>query len=447
MTASPSPAAPLLPAQRFKWAAYQREPQAPNLVISLRLRIRGRLDATALAASLQALQDAQPALRATFRLGPDGEPHQRVHSGVPIEFASTDATAEAQPERAAARLAAEAAARPFQLEEPGGLRALLIRLAAQDHLLVLCFPGIAVDGWSTGIVLSSLETNYRALAAGRPVPPADLTAQYLRCCWETSQAADPAGPRAAAYARWLGEAPRLVLPTDWPYPARRSVGGAEARAELTHEEIERCDAAARARRTSLSALLFTAFSVLLARWSGQRRFAVGAFVSGRGRPDASALVGRFAHLAALPVDLTGCDGAAEAVDRLSLLWWQSHDYHDVPLAAIAGKTGAGTTPGRLPVCDVAFVHQFAEPRVEVGDALSISREREPTALSPQDLTLFIDPAADDGLSVRLEYRTDLFRASTAERALTSFRDILAELTQAPGGAEPAAPAPTGRSLR
>jgi hypothetical protein len=428
MTVAPGAVAPLLPAQRFKWDAYQRDPAAPNLVISLRLRIKGRLDSAALAASLRALQDAQPALRATFRPGPDGEPVQQVHPAVPVEFDTADVAAEPDPEPAAAGLAAAAAARPFRLDRPGALRALLIRLAELDHLLVLCLPGIVVDGWSAGIILSSLETGYRSLAAGRPLAAADHTEDYLECCHATGPTANPDGSRATDYAHWLAGTPRLVLPTDSPYPTRRSTGGAEIRARLTAAEVEKTAATARLLRTSPSVVLFTAFTVLLARWSGQRRFAVGAFVSGRTRPRSAALVGRFAHVAALPVDLTGCDTSAEAVHRLSLVWWRGHDFHDVPLASIAAKTSP-TPPGRLPVCDVAFVHQFAEPSVSVGDHLSIHREREPTAVSPQDLSLFVEPEGADGLCVRLEYRTDLFREPTARAALARFRTVLAELTE------------------
>jgi len=142
-------------------------------------------------------------------------------------------------------------------------------------------------------------------------------------------------------------------------------------------------------------------------------------------------------MVALPIDLAGRDVPAEVIDRVSLVWWRGHDYHDTPLASIAGRTGIETPPGHLPVCDVAFVHQFAEPSISVGDHLSISREREPTALSPQDLSLFIDPASADSFSVRLEYRTDLFRESTALAALARYRSILAELTRAPERADPA----------
>jgi len=443
VTASPGPAAPLLPAQRSKWDAYQRDPEAPNLVISLRLRIRGRLDCAALTTSLQAVQDAQPALRATFRPGPGAEPAQQVHPAVPIEFGAADVAAEAELERSATRLAAEVAARPFRLDRPGALRALLVRFAAQDHLLVLCFPAIVVDGWSIGIIISCLESNYRSLTAGQSLVSADHTVEYLHCCHATRLAADPEGPRATDYGHWLAGTPRLMLPTDSPYPARRSVGGAEVRIELTTAEIEKILATARLQRTSPSALLFTAFNVLLARWSGQRRFAVGAVVSGRTRPEALGLVGRFAHMVALPIDLTGSDTAYEAVDPISLVWWRGHDYHDVPLSSVVGKTGIRTPPGRLPVCDVAFVHQFPEPSVSVGDQLSIRPEREPTTLSPQDLTLFIDPASADSFDVRLEYRTDLFRESTARAALARFRNILAELTGAPERAETTAFASAG----
>jgi hypothetical protein len=323
MTASLGATAPLLPAQRFRWEAYQRAPDSLDLVITVRLRIRGRLDRAALVASLQALQEAQPALRATFR-----------------------------PERAAAR--------PFRLDRPCALRAQLIRLAELDHLLVVCASGMVVDGWSIGIIFRCLGAGCRSLAAGQPLVAADHSDENLECCHATSLAAVPGGPHATA----------------------------------------------RLRRTSSAVVLFAAFNVLLARSSGRRRFAVGAFVSGRTRPEMPGLIGRFAHMAALP-----------------------DDYHQVPLASIAEKTGIDTPPGRLPVCDVTFVHLFGEQPVSFGDHLSIHRERVPTPISPHDLTLFVEPDGTDGLGVRLEYRTDLFRETTPRTALTRFRAVLAELTE------------------
>lgn len=429
MTASLGATAPLLPAQRFKWEAHQRDPDSLDLVITVRLRIRGRLDRAALVASLQALQEAQPALRATFQQGPDGEPVQQVHPDVPLQFDTADVAVEPEPERAAARLAAVEAARPFRLDRPCALRALLVRLAERNHLLVVCASGMVVDGWSIGIIFRRLGAGYRNLTAGQPLVTADHSDEYLECCYATSLAAAPDGPLATDYANWLAGTPRLVLPTDSPYPARRSEDGAEVRVDLTAAEVERTAATARLRHTSPAVVLFAAFTVLLARWSGRRRFAVGAFVSGRTRPEMSDLIGRFAHMAALPVDLTGCDIASDAVDRLSPAWWRGHNYHQVPLASIAEKTGIDTPPGRLLVCDVAFVHLFGEEPVSFGDDLSIHRERVPTPISPHDLTLFVEPAGTDGLGVRLEYRTDLFRETTARTALTRFRATLAELTE------------------
>lgn len=418
---------PLLPAQRPKWAAWLAEPASGANGIGAMLRVHGPLDTVRLQAALDAVQAAQPVLRATFQAG-----GQVIHpaTGVLLRRARTDDP------RAARRLGSALAAEPFDLRTGPLLRALLVRISDDDHLLALALPSVAVDGWSMNLLITELERAYQDLSGGRAPRLPDQTAAYAAICERRSALDCQAG-----YREWIKGVPRLELPDDLPRPGTRSTRGAEVRLDLGPGAPAELAAASRRRRTSAFPLLFTAFAIVLAQRSGQDRFLVNVFVGGRSRPEEFHVVGRLANMVPMPVDLTPPD----PVGAMTRMWWDSHDFHDVLVPEAAWAIEGEPPPGRLALSDLDFVLHFGEPALPADGVPKIVREREPTRYSLRDLTLFAGPTAT-GFELRLEYRPDLYREQTAWDILDDYRGVLAELTterEDPGPAEPV----TGRRDR
>jgi hypothetical protein len=400
---------PLLPAQRPKWEEWLADPASGAHGIGTLLRVRGPLDPPLLQAALDALEAAQPALRVTFLDG-----LQVVHAPHGVRLRSEHA----EDARVARSLGAALAEEPFDLLAGPMLRALLVRLADDDHLLALALPHVVVDGWSMNLLITDLERVYRDLVAGRTPQLEDQTAVYAEICARRS-AADP----QAGYREWIAGVPRLVLPTDLPRPDVRNTRSAEVRVELGTDTQAEITAAARRLRTSPFPLLFTAFALVLGQRSGQHRFLVNAFVAGRTRPEEDHVIGRFANMLPMPVDLT----APDLVRATSRMWWDSYDFHDVS-ATDAARAVEGDPPvGRLPLADVLFVLNVSDPELAADGQPRITREREPGRYSLRDLTLFVGPTAT-GFELRLDYRTDLYREDTAWTLLHDCRDVLAGLT-------------------
>src|SRR5262249_54008248 len=150
------PAPPLLPvardgklplsfAQQRLWFLDQLEPGNPFYNFSRAVRLRGPLDFAALSQALDEIVMRHESVRTAF--GEDGDPFQRVTAARSLRLTLIDLAhmpSELR-EQEAKRLAAEEIRRPFDLSRDLLLRANLIRIDAEDHLLLLTLHHIAAD--------------------------------------------------------------------------------------------------------------------------------------------------------------------------------------------------------------------------------------------------------------------------------------------------------------
>ena len=109
-----------------------------------------------------------------------GDPVQRILPVQPFALAYHDLSqlAEAEKEQARASLTEETLHRPFDLTQDVLIRASLVKLDEQDHVLNLCMHHIVSDGWSMGVLTRELAALYEAFSQGRENPLAELPIQY-----------------------------------------------------------------------------------------------------------------------------------------------------------------------------------------------------------------------------------------------------------------------------
>src|SRR5262249_29267692 len=189
----------------------------------------------------------------------------------------------------ASRQAGEQAGYPFDLTLGRPLRAALVRLAAEEHLLVLAVHHIAADGWSLGILARELG----ALYGGSALP--ELPLQYADfALWQRRWLSGEVVVEQLAWWRErLAGLPALALPADRARPALRRWGGA-GRAVAAGEELAAAlRALARREQATLFMVLLAGFASLLRRLSGEPDLAVGTPAAGRDRVETEGLIGLF----------------------------------------------------------------------------------------------------------------------------------------------------------
>ena len=276
--------------------------------MSTAFRLSGPLDVYCLERSLNAVIGRHEVLR-TIIENVEGKPLQIV-AEAPFKLVLHDLSLrpEAEREAEASRLLAQEAQRPFNLARDLMLRATLVKLGNEEHILLVVLHHIASDGWSMGILIRELSHFYEAEITGRPSSLPELPIQYVEFAewqreWLQGKVLDD---QLDYWKRQLAGAPtRSDLPTDRPQPAVQTFRGASRQLELSLELTQGLKALSVRERASLFMTLLAAFQVLLFRYTGQDDIVLGSPIAGRNRGEVEDLIGFFVNTLALRTDLSG----------------------------------------------------------------------------------------------------------------------------------------------
>ncbi|MBZ4423332.1 non-ribosomal peptide synthetase, partial [Myxococcus sp. RHSTA-1-4] len=414
-------------AQQRLWFMDQLQPGQSVFNMPAALRLRGSLDVGALGRTFAEVVRRHETLRTTF-VSRDGRPLQHIHAAPaewPLPVEDLSALAPAAREAAVQRRMTEEAHLPFDLANGPLLRTVLLRSAADEHVLVLCMHHIVSDGWSMGVLVNEVAALYAALAQGRePVLPA-LPVQYADyAAWQRRVQEDEA--QAAQLEWWrsrLDGAPVLELPTDSPRPAVRSQRGATHFFTLPAELISGLENVGRSRNATLFMVLMAGWQALLARYSGQRDFCVGTSVGHRDRPELEPLIGFFVNTLALRCRLDGDPAFTTLVDRVREEALGAFAHQDVPFERLVEELGGERDMSRTPLFQTLFVLLNAELRSLTLPGLDVEVLPLVTETSRYDLTLGMIER-NGVMEGRLEYSLDLFTPDTARRMVEHLTVLL-----------------------
>src|SRR5947207_5000891 len=225
------PQLPLSFAQQRLWLLDQLEPGSPFYNLPHPVRLKGKLDVAVLEASLNQVAQRHESLRTTFH-EENGKPVQRIHEKLDLRIAVTDLCHHPEPEQKeqAQRLAVEEARRPFDLQRGPLLRVHLLRLGAEDHLLLLTMHHIISDGWSLDIFVRETGAFYEAILTGHFPTLEPLPIQYADyAIWQREQLGGDSLEQGLEYWRrqLSGTLVPLELPTDYPRPRIQRYRGAQ----------------------------------------------------------------------------------------------------------------------------------------------------------------------------------------------------------------------------
>ncbi|MFP3114379.1 amino acid adenylation domain-containing protein [Streptomyces sp. Iso 434] len=421
--------------QRF-WFAQEFAPESVAGNVHTAFRLRGTLDAEALDAALTGLLARHEPLRTTYDADEDGV-FQTVHPAGSLRCAAERADLSALPaagrEQALDRLLRAEAGRPFDLRRGPVLRALLVRLAERDHVLVIGVHHVATDGWSTNLLVAELGAFYTARLQGREPGLAPLDIGYADyAAWQRRHADTP--ERAAQLAHWrerLQGVTPLQLPTDRPHPPVRSTAGAAHRFTLGRDLVAGLRAVAAENGGTLFMTLAAATQVLLARLTGRSDVAVGTAVSGRDREEFEGLVGAFINTLVLRTEVDGTASFRDHVGLVRETVLDAFGHQDVPFERLVDELCEERDASRSPLVEALVVLQNAPGGGLAMPGLRAERFPVPRSGAVLDLTLEFTER-DDVLDVMIEYSTALFDAETVER-LAGHLEVLLDASVAEPG--------------
>ncbi|HEX8276908.1 MAG TPA: amino acid adenylation domain-containing protein [Longimicrobiaceae bacterium] len=412
---------PLSFAQQRLWFVEQLAPGTPAYNVPAMVRLSGALDVEALRRSLEEIVRRHEGIRTRFGLA-DGEPVQTVAPAEPVALQVEDVA----DEDAARREFAEEARRPFDLAGEALFRFRLLRVAAEEHVLLLVVHHAVADGWSMGILFRELAALYPAFAAGRGSPLPEPALQYPDfALWQRGWMRGETLDRQLAFwrERLAGAPPVLELPTDSPRPAVQSFRGAVHRFVLPAELADRLHALTRREGATLFMGLLAAFQALLARYARQDEVVVGSPIAGRTRAEVEGTLGNFVNVLPLRADLADDPSFRALLGRVREATLGAYQHQDVPLERVVEELRIPRELGRNPLFQAVFVLQNAPMDRADLPGVALRLELGDTGTSKFDLTLTLEETPE-GLRGRLEYATDLFSEETAVRFAGHFGVLL-----------------------
>ncbi|HEX8697017.1 MAG TPA: amino acid adenylation domain-containing protein, partial [Longimicrobium sp.] len=418
-------------AQQRLWFLEQLGGMGSAYHLPKRLRLRGALDAGALSRALDRIVARHEALRTTFVVA-GGEPEQRIAPPEAARFpllehdlrGHADAPAELD------RLVAEEAGAPFDLEHGPLVRGRLLRLADDDHVLLLTLHHIVSDAWSTGVLVQELGALYAAFHRGEDDPLPPLPVQYADyAAWQRRWVDGEVLRRQADYwTRTLAGAPELLeLPADHARPARQDHAGAIVRVELDEALTAALKALSRLQGTTLFMTLLAGWAAVLGRLSGQDDVVVGTPTANRGRREIEGLIGFFVNTLALRVDLSGSPTAAELLARVKARALEAQQNQDIPFEQVVERVRPARSLAHSPLFQVLFAWQSApRDRLELPGLEPAPVPGAPPETAKFDLSLWLSEAGGR-IAGRVEYATSLFERATVERFAGYLRRMLAAM--------------------
>jgi len=427
-------ALPLSFAQERLWVLDRLDPGSGAYAMPFAFRLTGALDVDALGRALDAVVERHESLRTVFT-DAEGRPAQRVLPAAPVPLPQADLSGLPEAERTARarERAAEEARRGFDLEAGSLFRAGLLRLAADEHVLLLSLHHAVGDGWSMGVLFHDLSALYAAFSRGEPSSLAAPALQYADfAVWQRGWLAGEVLDRQLAFwrGRLAGAPPALELPTDRPRPAAWDPDGAMHPFAISAEVRRALEGLARKEGATPFMVLLAAWQLLLAKYAGEDDVVVGTPIAGRTHRATEEMVGLFVNSLALRTDLGGDPTFRELLKRVRRETLDAYAHQDLPFEKLVEELAPERSLDRNPVFQVFFALQNA-PAAEL-ELPGVGAEVLPTGAfaAKFDLSLGMYEQGE-GFAAGLGYATALFDAATAARMAEHFGALLERIAADP----------------
>ena len=412
--------------QQRLWYLDQLDPGRASYNMPIAVRLLGRLDVAAMERALNEIVRRHEVLRTTFE-SRDGMPYQIIAESVYLPMGVEDLTAIPEEQRGpqAVQRIREEAQRPFDLGRGPLVRAGLVRLGEQEHIVWVMMHHIVSDGWSMGVLVREFLALYEAFRGGEPSPLAEPAFQYADyAVWQRDWLRGEVLESQLDYwKRRLSGLSSLNLPTDRPRPAVPTGAGDQRTRMVPKAVLDAARKLSRQEGATLYMTLLAVFQELLHRYTGQEDLAVGSPIAGRPIAELEGLIGLFVNTLVMRVDLSGDPGFRELLGLVRRTAIEAYSHQYLPFERLVEVLRPSREADRTPLFQVMFVLDNAPlPPLRSPD-LVLEPLEITSGTSKFDLML---TAAElpEGLSLTMEYSTELFEAATIDRMLGHFGALL-----------------------
>jgi thioesterase domain-containing protein/acyl carrier protein len=398
----------------------------------LLLRIRGPLNEGALEQSLQEIIRRHGVLRSVFRIIDE----RLIQIVLALrEFSLPITHLDGLPETREQQMLAAAhadAMRPFDLTQDSIVRAKLVRLQTDDHVLQLTTHTLVFDDWSSGVLIRELSETYCAFTAGTIPPRCQRAFQFgdfVR--WHRDRLQGPEFESHLGYwkQQMNSETAFAHLATDFARPVRNTNTGARKTVILPEQQADSLKGLSRDERVSLFMVLLAGFNCLLHRYSGHEEIGVATCAANRPLEEVEGLIGRFGNSVLLRTSLSGSPTFSELFKRLREVTLQAFSHQELPFGMLLETIAPGCGRSPKPPFQVMFILQNAPKDSWQLSGLSVDWAPLDTGTSKYDLIVWLK--SEPAMEITLEYSTQVFKPESMDKLMADYLGILETMVKNP----------------
>ncbi len=402
--------------------------------IPIAFHIKGNLNITALQQSLNAVFKRHEAWRTNFTLV-NGEPVQEILQNFSwnLSIINLEHLSGQDWEFEVKQIAAEEAQKAFNLAKELLVRATLLRLSEEEHVLLVIMHHIITDGWSCGVFLRELSTLYAAFSKNQPSPLSELPIQYADfAIWQRDRIQGEFLATQLNYwkQQLKSELPVLQLPTDRPRPTVTTFNGAKQYFTLSAPLTNAVRQLSQQADATLFMSLLAAFNILLYRYTDQEDILIGSPIANRNRAELEGMLGLFVNTLLLRNNLSGNPSFRELLDRVRKVTLDAYAHQDLPFEMLVEELQPERDLSRNPLYEVMFVLQNTPSSVQEVSGLTLRTLEFDSGTAQLDIFLSLSES-EEGLTGCLEYNTDIFDSTTITQFISNFQTLLENIVTNP----------------
>ncbi|GAB4204739.1 MAG: hypothetical protein OHK0022_30190 [Roseiflexaceae bacterium] len=415
----------LTPEQQRLWFLQQLDASATWHVLRA-CELRGPYRPELLQQSLDALVAGHDLLRAAF-MGLEGYPVQLNLPEAQLEPTVVDLRGQPEHQQHAAlqHLAHQVFRQTISLQQPPLLQISVVHLAEERHALLLVMHQLIADEATATLLVEQVAQQYAARLAGAEPPPVEQGLPFARLA--AGMLDDIRQGRLAerldAWRARLADAPTLPMPLDHPRPALKTYTGRHLTRAVSPALLARLDQVARQLDFTVPLIVLASFQALLARSTHTTDIVLGLFTGAQRPPSLRQTLGPLSNTLVLRTDLGGEPTFRELLARVHTAHQQALE-SEVPLELLIQELQPQRDASSTPLFQIAFGERVPGTLLSQ-PALSVAPLRFETGVARYDATLFVEYG--EQLLLELEFNTDLFEETTAERLLGQLLVILGAL--------------------
>jgi acyl-CoA synthetase (AMP-forming)/AMP-acid ligase II/acyl carrier protein len=398
-------------------------PGLPQFNLPFAYRLRGPLNVTALGRSLAAVVRRHDSLRTGFAWRDDEPvafitPPTKIKPSLIVEdlaaaMPTGNSRAKALLRKKVALAAERESLKPFDMSRAPLIRARLLRIGADDHVLLVVVHDIVIDGWSMGVFMEDVARFYAAFAAGRQAQLPEPALRYSDFAswqrqWSTSEAADR---QFAYWYRRLRKASPLFATTDGDGDDELSARTIQERLHIPNKVLAQLSDLSHKRGVTLFVTLLAGFKALLLLRSGRNDICVATAMANRTQLRTENVIGPFANTAIIRSRIDADLTFHETLDRVRDAVLQAYANQELPFDVLADRLAqeCGLDPESL--IQVYFVLQigFRRPAKLSGVSVQPFGYREGQSVMPincTQLTMTLNETPS-GIIGTCNYKSDL----------------------------------------